>query len=99
MLNGRFVTSVAAPTGWTHIVLNYIGPNNGQGIEIYHNGVQIRNDATKSGATRSSGDCKVVIGRLYADTDDWYGSVDVDELLFFNQKLTDQEIQDIRNMI
>ena len=33
---GLFWMSVAVPSGWTHVVLNYIGPNNGQGIRIYH---------------------------------------------------------------
>ena len=89
---------MAAPTGWTHITLNYIGPNNGQGIQIYHNGVQIGNDATKSGGTLSSGDGRVAVGRWRAFDDDWYGRVDVDEVLFFNQKLTAQEIQHISNM-
>ena len=98
MLDGRFSKSVSRPSGWTHVVLNYMGPNNGQGIRIYHNGVQIGNDTTKSGGTRSAGDSKVVIGRWQTNRDQWYGSVDVDELLFFNQKLTDQEIQDIRNL-
>ena len=28
------------PTGWFHIVLNYIGPNN-EGIRIYYNGTEV----------------------------------------------------------
>ena len=34
-------------TEWTHIVLNYIGPNNGEGINIYCNGTEVDSDTTK----------------------------------------------------
>ena len=86
-------------SGWMHIALNYVGPDDGQGIRIYQDGVQIGSDDTKSSATLTFGDGRVVVGRMYTDGDEGYAGVDVDELLFFDEKLSDQEIMDIKNMI
>ena len=80
--------------------MNYIGPNNGQGIRIYLDGVQAGSDDTRSDGTfssRSGGDGRVVVGALYTYKAVFYASVDVDELLFFNQKLSDKQIMDIKN--
>ena len=41
----------------------------------------------------------VVIGRQFTNLDEKYGSVDIDELLFFNAKLTGEQISSIANMI
>ena len=88
--------------------MNYIRPDNGQGIRIYEDGVLTDSEVTKSGGTYSAGDGREVVGRPYTyqasfyasvDVDEsFYASVDVDELLFFNQKLSDQQIMDIRNL-
>ena len=31
----------AIPTEWTHVVVNYIGPDDGEGIRLYYNGTQV----------------------------------------------------------
>ena len=80
------------PTGWTHIVMNYIGPNNGEGIRTYYNGTEVGNDPTKTALSRSAGDGRIVVGREYTDRDGAYASVMVDELLFFNRHLLSDEI-------
>ena len=67
-----------------HIVLNYIGPNNGQGIRIYHDGLQVGSDDTKTVGT---------------EDDSIYASVDMDELLFFSEVLCDHQIMNIINMV
>ena len=46
-----------------------------------------------------SGDGRVVVGRIYTNSDRQYGSVDVDELLFFNQALGEQQIRDLKKMM
>ena len=74
-------------------MLKYIGPDNGQGIQIHLNGVLAVSDNTKSTGTYQSGDGRVVLGRQFIDDDSHYVSVDVDELLFFNETLSDQDIQ------
>ena len=94
-MDGSFQTTGSQPFGWTHLVLNYIGPNNGQGIQIYFNGMQIGSDNTKSGTSYQPGDGRVILGRHHLR----YAGADVDELLFFNKTLSDQEIMDIKNMV
>ena len=72
------------PTGWTHVVLNYTGPNNGQGIKVYFNGEEsvARNIRTGS-ATFQNGDRQVVVGRLLSNKDHSYASAQIDELILF----------------
>ena len=97
VLDGYFYMTSDGPSGWTHIVLNFIGPDEGQGIRIYYNGEQTGNVVTKGARSYQSGDGRVVVGRLYTDVNDFYASVDVDELLFFNEALSDQNIRYLSN--
>ena len=76
-------------------MLNYIGPNNGQGIRFYFDGVQVANDTSKRSTTTFAGDGRVILGKQGINADARYVSVDVDELLFFNETLSDQSIQDM----
>ena len=85
--------------GWYHMVLVFHGPNEGQGISVYHDGVLVKNDPTKnvwSSYTENSGN--VVIGKLKTDTDEGYGSVMVDELMFWDRQLLAEEITAIAAM-
>ena len=80
---------------WVHEVINYVGPNNGDDFSIYHNGNFLFNltslvDPTTKPFNPSDG--RIVIGRIRTDLNIRYASVQVDELLFFNQSLTEQEI-------
>ena len=90
--DGQFFSIHSKPAGWTHIVLNYIGPNDGQGITIYINGTEVGSDTSKSAGPYSAGDGRIVVGRLFTDSDKWYSSVQVDELSFFNCHLSPAEI-------
>ena len=47
LTDGYFYTSNPTPTGWFHIVLNYIGPNNSQGIRMFINGAEVASKTTK----------------------------------------------------
>ena len=76
---------------WTHIVLNYNGPDNGEGADVYFNAVHNGRDDSKVSKTFSPGETKT-------DGDEGYASVDVDELLFFNYKLSNTQIIQIKNM-
>ena len=44
---GLFEATRSPPTGWTHIILNYLGPSNGEGIRIYYDGAEVASDTTK----------------------------------------------------
>ena len=83
---------------WTHIVLNYIGPNDGQGISIYLDGVLPGSDDTKSLDRDPQGEGRIVVGREFMHFDDKYASVTLDELLFFNQTQSDELILDLKDM-
>ena len=90
---------MAPPTVWTNVVLNYLGPEDGEGIRIYYNGVQTGSDDTERLVNHPAGVGKVALGRLYTDKDGDYPGVDVDELMFFNEYLSNQQILDLSNMV
>ena len=50
-------------------------------------------DTTKNVQSRSAGDGRIVVGRYFTDMDQWYSSVEVDELVFFNRALTVDDIE------
>ena len=86
-------------SGWNHLVMNYFGSENGQGIRVYVNGTErgrrteiLSNDILQAGTGR------VVVGKYSASVDEGYAGVEVDELLFFNQTLDDDQITEIKNI-
>ena len=93
MSSGQFTVSVGKSNEWVHGVLNFLGPNDGEGIRIYENGKNVGNhkNITQSSSTESNG--RIAIGRVFTEINNYYGSVQVDELLFFNHSLTEQEIR------
>ena len=92
MTPGHFTVSVGKSNEWVHGVLNFLGPNDEEGIRIYENGKHVGNHTiiTQSSTTESNG--RIVIGRAFTEINNYYASVQVDELLFFNRSLTEQEI-------
>ena len=93
VMDGYFNKDAGRRTGWTHVVLNYLGPNNGQGIEIYYNGVRKKTKSLKNTRSYSAGDGRIVVGWHYTNFDRlYYASMQIDELLFFNRALTAAEI-------
>ena len=99
-MDGRFGVATSIPAGWFHVVVNFIGPNDGQGLQVYYDGVQVRDryqrDTSRKGSPSTSifrnSTRRILIGRLFFDHDDYYTSVQVDEMFFFNQALTETEI-------
>ena len=92
--NGYFFhyTNMTTTNEWFHTVLNYIGPNNGEGIQIYLNSINIVNVTELSAREYFEGNANMVLGRVYNGGNYWYGSVQVDELYFFDRILIDPEI-------
>ena len=80
---------------WIHMVLNYIGPEHGQGIRIRYNGTKLDGGNTKYSGEKlaSPSDGSVAVGKFGS----YYSSVAIDELLFFNVKLTDDQIRQLYN--
>ena len=46
---------------------------------------------------KQAGDGKIVVGRQYTNRDEQHGSVEVDELIYFNAALTSDNAQSIYN--
>ena len=89
-------------TNWAHIVLNYIGPDDGQGIRIYRDGSPYYGSETKDGGNYSPGDGNVILGRYYEDfyqDSDPYTGASIDELLFFNETLNSTEVAALVNNV
>ena len=83
---------------WDHFVINYIGKTHEEKIRIYKNGVLAGwYKANYFPQSYPRGGTRLVIGRSYTEQDGQYSSVDVDELLLFNQILTDSHIQHLAN--
>ena len=84
------------PTGWFHTVINYIGRGEGEGIRIYHDGVLVANDTRKGYGTCQDPICtpdeSIVLGRSRARVEGLYCSSQVDELVLFNEPLSEEEI-------
>ena len=96
--DGLFSESGPFPSGWFHFVLNYLGPNEGEGIRIFINGAQADADTEKS-SIYTQGDGRVVIGRFRKDEDNSYASIQVDELIFLDTALSSGDIQSLQNVM
>ena len=71
---------------WTHVALNYIGPEEGQGMRVYYDGTLTGNISAKTSSTYPAGEGRIFIGRFFLDLDHiGYGNIDLDERLFFNE--------------
>ena len=94
--SGTVFDSVQASHEWYHLVLNFINP----GIVVYHDGVQVVNTGAIQSYETSEGLGLVVIGRyeVFEDDSTEYTSLMMDELMFFNRKLTLEEIQILHNL-
>ena len=79
-------------------MLNYIGPNDGEGIRVYYNGQEEVNGITED-AIRSAGDGRIVVGRMKTDEDRYYASMEIDELIFFNKALSTADIKLLYNAV
>ena len=53
----------------------------------------MKNETSKRSSTSVSNNGTIVIGRLFTDLNEFYGSVQMDELLFYNRTLTEPEIR------
>ena len=76
-------------------MLNYLGPNNGQGIRIYYNATEVGSDTSKTVETKVAADGRIVVGRALTNYNHFYASIHIDELIFFNQALSLEEIRTI----
>ena len=89
------------PTEWYHLVFNYIGESpvgGGDSVVIYHDGAEVGSSTDKVSYSTTAGQGVVVIGKHFVQSEVGFASVMVDELLFFNRHLTEEEVQIVYNM-
>ena len=101
LLDGNFwIPDLPVSLNWVHVVLNYIGPDEGtQGTRGYLDGELKGTDTVKFQIHYQPGNARVVVGKDYTDLDTYYASVGVDDLFFFNQKLSDEQILLLKTMV
>ena len=83
------------PVVWTHVVLNYMSLETREGIKTYENGGFTAADTIKRGPGYFTADGRVVIGRTQTANDGGYASVKLDELMLFNEALSEEQIKDL----
>ena len=64
-------------------------------LSAYVNTHRSLTDNTKFAQDTEAGDGRIVLGRAYSEVDDFYTSMEVDELSFFNEQLYPEEIDDL----
>ena len=74
-------------------MVNYIGPDDGQGIRVYFDGLEMKRDTTKYEELYSAGSGSIIVGRLKTNLDKDYTSIMIDELIFFNSSLDTADIR------
>ena len=75
---------------WTHFVLNFFGSCDG--TKMFMNGLEVKHDTSKNEVTLSPGDGRIVVGRWYTNYDGNYISMLIDEVIYFNKTLSNDEI-------
>ena len=100
MSGGMFSSpGTGEPTGWNHIVLNFLGPADRQGFRLYRNGVEATSDIRISNGDYASGDGSLVVGRYFVNNNGGYGGFDMDELLLFNVSLSQTAITQLTQAV
>ena len=74
--------------------MNYDSAN---GITVYINGQEMGSDTDSTGGQYTPSDGRMFVGILWTHFDEYYGSLMMDELTFWNRKLDLQEIVQLNN--
>ena len=74
---------------WIHYTFNFIGPENGQGYKVYHDGVLVDTRNAKFKQRHRPMDRRLVIG---VNALNEYSSFLMDDMLIFNKPLSEPEI-------
>ena len=79
---------------WFHVVFNFLGLNNNQAaIAAYHDGVQVGNNSGSAiSIIPDLFRAPIAVG-VFNGWDRHYTSMQIDELVFFNRALTEDEIR------
>ena len=93
LLNERIAGNFETPNGWAHIAVNLKKDEHSTvSIEAYLNGVALDTEGGAGQPEFTAGDGRIVIGRFHSGLDGKYASAQVDQLLLYNNALTENEI-------
>ena len=59
---------------------------------MFYNGAEEKRGTIKSSSPFPTGVSRIVIGRYFTNEDKEYSTVHIDELIYFNNSLTNEEI-------
>ena len=76
-------------------MLNFIGPE--ERFQVFKDGVLVPGQQTKKYFSRPLGDGRLVLGKRFPHMHNFYSSIDLDELVFFNRKFTEPEVITLYN--
>ena len=84
---------------WLHLVGVYYGLGDGEGVAFYRDGVlaERRTDPSVNSPPSLPGTGRLVLGRKRSEMNGKYASLEIDEILIFNRKISQQEIEMIFN--
>ena len=103
MVNNKWFeldVSSISPNSWIHVTMIYRGPNSGEGITVYHDAVEVGSDTVPYTLYTVTSSGMFKIGRKFDPPGDkQYGTMYMDELLFWNRILHQTEIEMVKNMV
>ena len=80
---------------WTHVVINLISSSD---VKFFWNGTNIDNSISKFTRHHYSANSNIVLGSRYSNTiDHHFSHFDIDELLFFNEALNEDDVVKLAN--
>ena len=79
---------------WFHSVINFMGPNTGEGFNLFIDGMMRGVSARSTLNHGAINNGRIAVGRRLIENNNYldYTSFAMDELFFFNRTLTDTEI-------
>ena len=98
---GLFYYSTSFTTDtWVHVTTIYRGPNDGEGMKVYHDGADIGSTTQKFPRQTDTPSGIVKVGRWFDPPGaGGYGSLYLDELLFWNRQISEADIQLIKDLV
>ena len=78
---------------WYHFVCNVPDIGDAERIKLFYDGSHYSTNNEVIARQSPSGSGRVLVGRAHANLDNYFTSVELDELLFFNRALEEQHVQ------
>ena len=84
---------------WIHVVFNYLGEDEDVGgINVYNDNALVGSKENGISQESTAGTVDVVLERRFTNDDNYYTSVQIDELMLFNRNLSASEVEAFYNL-